>query len=163
MTVYLPPWSDSQAGLAAVCSAQARIRAGSTSSPFTAYRAARYRQAPSMSLGTRKNPAAYRLLGRWVASGCFSSTTTRPPASCAVTAATAPALPKPRTATSTVSSKVPVKYMSCSGQAEEPGRVVLEDLRADLVAEVGLGEVLEPAVRGDHREVGTEQDLVFQQ
>src|SRR5215471_9838243 len=48
-------------------------------------------------------------------------------------------------------------------QAQQPRRVLLEDLRSYLVLDRQLGEVGEPAIRGEQREVRPEQDLVLQQ
>src|SRR5690348_17255690 len=49
------------------------------------------------------------------------------------------------------------------GQPEQPGGVLLEDLRPDLVLDRQFGEVLEPAVGGEDGEVGAEEDLVLEQ
>src|SRR5690606_20062007 len=48
-------------------------------------------------------------------------------------------------------------------QLEELDRVLLEDQRLDLVAETGVLEILEPALRRDQRVVRSEQHLVLQQ
>src|SRR6516225_4468898 len=48
-------------------------------------------------------------------------------------------------------------------EAEQARRVLLEDLRSYLVLDRQLGEVGQPAVRGEQREVRPEQDLVLQQ
>ena len=62
-----------------------------------------------------------------------------------------------------VSVSVGVRSVSSQSEAEEPGRVLLEDLRADLVLDLQLLEVGQPAVGREDRVVGAEEDLVLEQ
>src|SRR3954464_1757740 len=52
---------------------------------------------------------------------------------------------------------------AAASEAEHPRGVVLEDQRPDLVLDLQRREVGEPAVRGEDREVGAEQDLALEQ
>src|SRR5213079_301521 len=66
-------------------------------------------------------------------------------------------IPVPRCAS------VPPTGTSRLGQAQQACRVLLEDLGADLVLDLELREVREPAVRGQDRVVRAEEDLVLEE
>src|SRR4051812_13490798 len=62
----------------------------------------------------------------------------------------------------TISTGTSAKVLDAASDTQKLARVGLQYFRPDLVANIELGKIRQPAVRRDHRPVRAEQHLVLQ-